>query len=171
MTFAPEASAVPTRSSPGAGGASVRWRSDITSEGHQPRRSRLRAPACHDYGDALSPNSEWPCQLPTPKTPTAILRYAVMMVGLGPRGIRCFSNIVFRLVPALPGSVPAASNSSLTGYMDPTWTVDKLTYMHWPFLTPSSRVRLDRMVLGLFGASQAPGHTLNLLHRLPCTRC
>ena len=32
VTFAPEVPAPPTRSSPGAGGASVPWRSDINSE-------------------------------------------------------------------------------------------------------------------------------------------
>jgi hypothetical protein len=123
-------------------------------------------PACHGYGDALSPNSEWPRRLPTPKTPAAIVRYAMMMAGLGPRGIRCLSIIVLRLVL---GSVPAAS--SLTGNMNPTRTVGKVTYLQWPLLTPSSHVRLGRMVFGPFGTSKAPGPTVNLLHCLPCTRC
>ena len=87
----------PTRSSPGAGGASVSCRSDINNDA----TSLVvidSTPVCHGYGDALSP--EWPRQSPTPKTPTAILRYKTMMAGIAPRGIHWFSIIVLRLVPA-----------------------------------------------------------------------
>ena len=74
------------------------------------------------------------------------------MGGLVPRGIRYFSR---------PRASIGAGLPSVTGIMDPTRTVGKVTYLQWPFLTPPSRVRLGRIVLGPFGASQTPGPTVN----------
>lgn len=48
--------------------------------------------------------------------------------------------------------------------MNPTRTVGKVTFLLWPFLTPSSHVASvgsGRIVLRPFGSSQGPGATVN----------
>jgi hypothetical protein len=159
VTFAPGVSAPPTRSfsSPVAGGASCAVAIQHQQRRHQPRQSRSTARQRAKAMVTLFPQTpSGTARYQPPKTPAAILCYTTTMGRLVPRGIRYFSR---------PRASIGARLASLTGNMDPSRTVGKVTYLQWPFLTPPSRVRSGRTVLGPFGASQAPGPTVNQSYR------
>lgn len=121
----------PTRSSPGAGGASVSCRSDINNDA----TSLVvidSTPVCHGYSDALCP--EWPRQVPAPNSRrdrplqdddgwTYASRHSLVFHHCASIGARFSSACFF-------------SHLNMT----PTQTVGRVTRLQWPFLTPSSHV-------------------------------